>query len=106
MPYFSVRGSGDGDGRTGILSEAQAGNQVEVQLGQMARAGHIAKWNVGQFWNQIHPTQPFFDRGFEFPLQYVRHARYRLQFRHAVLLWSYHAVTVVSHVAIPKSCSK
>jgi hypothetical protein len=48
---FSVRGSGAGDGRTTILGESQAANQVGVQLGQMASAIRIAEWNVGQFWN-------------------------------------------------------
>jgi hypothetical protein len=43
MPYFSVRGSGCGDGRSGILSKAEAANQVEVELGQMAGAVPIAK---------------------------------------------------------------
>src|ERR1022692_2114481 len=51
----------------------------------MACAVRIAKCNGSQFWNQIHSPQPFFDRRFEFPLQYVRHARC-LQFRHVVLL--------------------
>ena len=69
-----MRSSGDGDGRLDILSKAQAGNQVGVKFGQMGRAVLIAKRNVGQFWNQIYPLQPFFDRRFEFPLQYVRHA--------------------------------
>jgi hypothetical protein len=54
----------------------------------MAGAVCVAKRNVGKFWNQIHLPQPFFDRRFDFPLQYVRYARYRLQFRHVVLLWS------------------
>jgi hypothetical protein len=41
-----VRGSGHGDGQLGILSKAQPGNQVEVQLAQMAGAVRIAKWNA------------------------------------------------------------
>jgi len=44
-----------------ILGKAQTANQITVQFGQMARAFRIAEWNVGQFWNQIHPPQPFFD---------------------------------------------
>src|SRR5258708_15156415 len=87
-PDFSVRGSGDGDWRMGILGKAQAANQVVVELRQMARAVRIAKFSVGQFWNQIHPPQPLFDRRFEFPVQYVCHARYLPQRRHVVLLWS------------------
>lgn len=84
--YLPVRGSGDGDGRFDILSKAQAGNQVVVKLGQMARAVRIAQRNVGQFWNQIDSPQPFLDRRLEFTLQYVRHAQRRLRFRQVVLL--------------------
>jgi hypothetical protein len=43
MPYFSVRGSGEEEGRRGILSKAPAANQIGVQLGQMAGAVRIAK---------------------------------------------------------------
>jgi hypothetical protein len=77
---FALFGSGDGDGWFSILRESQPGDQVVVQLGQMARAIRIAKFNVGQFWNQIDPPQPFSDRRFEFPLQYVCHARYLFHF--------------------------
>jgi hypothetical protein len=31
MPYFSVRGRGGGDGRSGILGKAKAANQIDVQ---------------------------------------------------------------------------
>jgi hypothetical protein len=89
MPYFSVRGNGCGDGRSGILSKAEAANQVEVELGQMAGAVRIAKGDFGKCRNQIHPPQPIFDRRLEFPLQYVRHARYRLQIRNVGPQWSF-----------------
>jgi hypothetical protein len=62
----------------------------------MARAIRIAKWNVGQFWNQIHPSQPFLNHGLEFPLQYVRYAQCCLQFHYVVLLM----VTPCSHGSV------
>lgn len=75
MPYSSVRTSDSGDGRGGILGEAQAGNHVGVQLGQMGGAVRIAEWNSGQCRNLIHPPQPIFDHGLEFSLQYVHSAK-------------------------------
>src|SRR5216683_2369175 len=106
---FSVRGSGDGDGRAKILGEAQAANQISVQPGQMASAIRIAECNVGQFWNQIHSPEPFFNRRVEFTLQDGRHARYLLFFHqmsssgHASLSRYAHALSAGSHEAIQKT---
>jgi hypothetical protein len=44
----------------------------------MLRAILIAKRNLSEFWKKAHPTQPLFDGGFEFSLQYGRHALWLL----------------------------
>src|SRR5216683_5453958 len=84
---FSVRGSGDGDGRMRILGEAEATNQVSVQLGQMCSAIRIAERNIGQFWNQIPSPEPLFNGGLKFTLQDGRHARNLLLFHHMFSQW-------------------
>jgi hypothetical protein len=48
------------------------------QLREMPRAILIAKRNVSEFWKKAHPTQPLFDGGFNFSVQYRRHALWLL----------------------------
>jgi hypothetical protein len=48
------------------------------QLREMPRAILIAKRNVSEFWKKTHPTQPPFDGGFNFSVQYRRHALWLL----------------------------
>src|ERR1700674_5394370 len=50
------------------------------QLREMPRAILIAKRNVSEFWKKAHPTQPLFDGGFNFSVQYRRHALWLLHF--------------------------
>src|SRR5260370_38455260 len=91
---FSVRGSGDGDGRTTILGEAQAANQISVQLRQMTSAIRIAECNVGQFWNQIDSPEPLSNSRLKFTLQAGRHARYILFF---------HQMSSSGHESLPRN---
>src|SRR5260370_39953496 len=106
---FSVRGSGDGDGRTTILGEAQAANQISVQLRKMTSAIRIAECNVGQFWNQIDSPEPLSNSRVKFTLQDGRHARYILFFHqmsssgHASLSRYAHALSARSHKSIQKT---
>src|ERR1700722_9813330 len=48
------------------------------QLREMPRAILIAKRNVSEFWKKAHPTQPLFYGGFNFSVQYHRHALWLL----------------------------
>src|SRR5713101_7010288 len=105
----SLARRGDGDGRMRILGEAEATNQVSVQLGQMCIAIRIAERNIGQFWNQIPSPEPLFNGGLMFTLQDGRHARYLLLFHHMCSRWHAslsrhaHALSAGSHEAIQKA---
>jgi len=44
------------------------------QLEQIERSLVIAKRNVSEFWKKAHSTQSLFDGGFNFSIQYHRHA--------------------------------
>src|ERR1700730_15942677 len=48
------------------------------QFNEMLRAILIAKRNVSEFWKKAHPTQPLFYGGFNFSVQYHRHALWLL----------------------------
>jgi hypothetical protein len=62
----------------GIRGKAEAANQVIEQLLQMKCAVGIVERNAGECWEKIYILKPFFDRSFEFSLQYSRHALWLL----------------------------
>src|SRR5258708_19758450 len=71
---LSVLASVGRDGPRGVLSKAQAADQVIEQFGQMARPVRIPDWNSGQFRNQIHPPHPFFAGSSDFSPHATSHA--------------------------------